>query len=271
MSAPEAPAHNPLAKSLEHYWEQSRRPLASLIFVTPLLIAYETGVLVFGAQRVRNGADVWLRQLLDLLGLNQYFLLPVLTICILLAWHYLTRQSWRISGGLIWGMLAECIALSICLRLLLQLLFFAFPARTGEVVGPGGLIGAGNLLEAIGSVGGGVTASIGGKTAEVIGYLGAGIYEELLFRLILLSLTAWVLRRLGLKPGAALAAAVVATSLVFAAAHYLPAGDRFTLFTFVFRFLAGAFFSLLFWYRGFGIAAGAHAGYNILVGLFPRM
>jgi hypothetical protein len=35
--------------------------------------------------------------------------------------------------------------------------------------------------------------------------------------------------------------------------------------------VAGAFFALLFWYRGFGIAAGAHAGYDLLVGLFPKL
>src|SRR5688500_7164859 len=44
------------------YWQQSRRPLASLAFVAPLLLLYEIGVLVLGAHAVRNGADVWLRQ-----------------------------------------------------------------------------------------------------------------------------------------------------------------------------------------------------------------
>jgi hypothetical protein len=39
-------------------------------------------------------------------------------------------------------------------------------------------------------------------------------------------------------------------------------------FGFVFRFLAGVFFSVLFVYRGFGIAAGSHAAYDVLLGLF---
>jgi membrane protease YdiL (CAAX protease family) len=62
--------------------------------------------------------------------------------------------------------------------------------------------------------------------------------------------------------------AVVLTSLLFSAAHYLgPQGDRLELFSFVFRFVAGGFFALLFVYRGFGIAAGTHALYDIFVGL----
>jgi hypothetical protein len=78
------------------YWEQSRRPLASLAFVTPLLAIYELGVLWLGPQAMRNGADVWLRQWLDGVGFSQYFLLPILTLGMLLAWHYTTRDPWRV-------------------------------------------------------------------------------------------------------------------------------------------------------------------------------
>jgi hypothetical protein len=35
----------------------------------------------------------------------------------------------------------------------------------------------------------------------------------------------------------------------------------------VFRFLAGALFAVVFVLRGFGIAAGAHALYDIYVGM----
>ena len=77
--------------------------------------------------------------------------------------------------------------------------------------------------------------------------------------------------------GASLILAVVLTSLLFATAHYridmmigsyhlvTSLGDPFEWASFLFRFLAGAFFSLLFLYRGFGIAAGTHALYDILV------
>jgi len=60
----------------------------------------------------------------------------------------------------------------------------------------------------------------------------------------------------------------VASSLLFSAAHYVgPLGERFELYSFTFRTLAGMFFAVLFIVRGFGIAAGTHAVYDVLVGL----
>ena len=66
----------------------------------------------------------------------------------------------------------------------------------------------------------------------------------------------------------ALVGAIVATSLIFSAAHYVgPQGQRLEISSFLFRSVAGGFFAVLFVYRGFGIAAGTHALYDILVGL----
>ena len=51
----------------------------------------------------------FIRRLLELLGFGQHFLLPVLMVCILLAWHYLAREPWRLSGGIISGMAVESL------------------------------------------------------------------------------------------------------------------------------------------------------------------
>ncbi len=246
MSTTSTPLHNPIARFAETYWVQSRRPLASLVFIAPLLVVYEAGVLVLGAEQVRNGADVWLRQLLDLLGFGQYFLLPTLTVSALVAWHYLTREPWQLSRGLIPAMAAECVALAVCLRLILYAQGMLFAQLTVTV-----------------------PLSVTSTMARAVGFLGAGIYEELLFRLLLLLPMAWGLRALGVKPKVSFVAAVVITSLLFSAAHHVgPGGYPFVWFDFFFRFLASVFFSVLFVYRGFGIAAGAHAGYDLLVGVF---
>lgn len=234
-----------LAWAAEGYWVESRQPLASLVFIAPLLVGYEAGVLVLGPDALRNGAEVWLRQLLDLVGFGQYFLLPVLAVCILLGWHYTTRRPWQISSRLLWGMVGECLLLTISLWLLRQL----------QV----------SLLQAVARP---LRLGISSVAGEAASYLGAGIYEELLFRLILFSLTAWGMGRLGAGPRQRLVAAVLLTSLLFSAAHYVgQSGEPLEWSSFLFRFLAGVFFSILFVYRGFGIAAGAHAGYDILVGL----
>jgi hypothetical protein len=233
------------ATTVESYWSESRRPFASLLFTVPLLVAYEAGVLFLGRHAMRNGAEAWLRQLLDMLGFSQYFLLPILTICILLGWHYVTRKPWRLSGGgVLYGMIGESVLLALCLRFLLHLQNLLMQPFTRPL-----------------------RMTIADTMGSVAGYLGAGVYEELMFRLILLSLAIGVLKWARLSGRASMIGGVVTTSLVFAIAHHLgPCGDEFNWFTLLFRFSAGAFFSVLFVYRGFGIAAGTHAGYDVLVG-----
>ncbi len=237
-----------------YYWQQSRRPLTCLAFVAPLLALYEVGVLWLGPLAMRNGADVWLRQLLDLLGFGQYFLLPVLTVAILLGWHHTTRQTWQVVPSVLYGMLAECLLLAVTLVVIARLqgaLWSMFlPAQVDWPVH------ASLTTAAVGS---------GGK---LIGFIGAGIYEEVLFRLMMLPLAAWALRLASFSPRQSLVGAVVVTSLLFSTAHYIgPHGQEFAAATFLFRFIAGGFFAVLFVYRGFGIAAGTHALYDILVGL----
>jgi membrane protease YdiL (CAAX protease family) len=215
--------------------------LASLVLIAPLLVLYEAGVLWLGAQK--NGADVFMRSVLELLGFSQHFLLPILTVCLLLAWHYLIREPWRLSKSVIPAMAVESLLLGVVLRFLLMLQLAVLPMNLGQRIC--------NVFQ------------------TSIAYLGAGIYEELLFRLILLSFVAWIFRFSGAKPWASMATAVVVTSLLFAFAHHVgPYGEFFVASRFLFRFLASVFFSVLFIYRGFGIAAASHAAYDILTGLF---
>ncbi len=249
------PSPPPTAQGIpDDYWTESRRPLTSLAFVAPFLVIYEAGVLVLGAHAVRNGVDVWLRRSLAGLDFGQYFLLPVLTVCILLAWQYASREPWRLRRAVLGGMTVECALLALCLRLILYLQNGLVHPVTGAIVAPGQ-----ELLS---------VSTNPGALAGIIGYLGAGVYEELLFRLILLPPVIWVIHKLGAPWTMSVAIATVFTSLLFATAHYIgPYGDAMDWFGFFFRFLAGAFFSVLFVYRGFGIAAGTHAAYDILVGV----
>lgn len=237
------------------YWHDARRPLASLVFVTPFLIFYEVGVLLLGPQAVRNAADVWLRALLDACGFGSYFLLPVLTCATLLGWHHATQQPWRVRTQVLYGMLVESLLFGFLLLLIAgwqySILRTLLPLRAG---------------------GTGPAASL---FAVMVGYVGAGIYEELLFRLLLLPAVIGCYRLIGMSPRLSLVAAILTTSLLFSAAHYqfelvivgrtfrTVWGEPFDWASFVFRFLAGLMFSLLFLYRGFGIAVGSHALYDL--------
>ena len=228
---------------LADYWNDSRRPLSSLAFVLPLLVMYEAGVLLLGPAAIRNGADVWLRQLLDAMGLTGYFVLPLLTVGMLLAWHHTTRHAWHVSAPVLGGMLAESAALGLLLVVLAHL--------------------HGKLLAAVSIRATGVTV-----LGQLVAFFGAGIYEEVLFRLLLLPLLWGVLGLLGGRRTVRVVGAIVLSSLMFSAAHYVGVhGDRWEWFTFLFRFSAGSFFAALFVYRGFGIASGVHALYDIFVGI----
>ncbi|MBN2292024.1 MAG: CPBP family intramembrane metalloprotease [Pirellulales bacterium] len=234
-----------------NYWIQSRGPLASLMFILPFLAVYEFGVLRLGPNAVRNGVDVWLRQLLDWMGFGQYFLLPLLTIGILLVWQYTSRKPWRVSRGVLCGMAVESLLLAVCLRMILHIQDVFSQTFSSQ-----------DMTAAI-------SANISSTFGNLVMFLGAGIYEELLFRLILLSATIWAMHHFGMKQKASVFAAVVLTSMLFSAAHYIGAqGEPLQLFSFSFRFIAGVFFCVLFVYRGFGIAAGTHAAYDIIVGIF---
>jgi membrane protease YdiL (CAAX protease family) len=238
------------AATLQSYWNATRRPLVSLLFVLPLLVVYEAGVWSF-PEAARNGADVWMRGWLGALGLSGALVLPAVIVGVLLAWHHTLRQPWRVPRGVLPGMAVESLLMGLVLRGLAQLFapaftLFAVPGdkeRLNAAAAP-----AGRLFE------------------HLIEYVGAGIYEETLFRLLLLpaliAMFAYALPR----PRAVLAA-VVASSLLFAAAHHVGVlGDPLRLSVFLFRFSAGALFAAIFLYRGFGIAIGAHAVYDIIAG-----
>jgi hypothetical protein len=243
----------------QSYWAVSRSPLASMIFILPLVLTYEAGVLLFGRGAPRNGADVWLRGILDSLGFGAYFfLLPVLTVIGLAAWHHLEHDRWQFSARVLAGMVFESLALACVLVGL---------ARLHESLWPDTI----PLLRASSGLETGVLDSLpfSETLQRLVGFCGAGLYEEVLFRLLMLPSIAWGLARLGVSSSAALAGGVVLSSLLFSAAHYVGLhGETFQLYSFTFRAVAGFFFGLLFLLRGFGISAGTHAAYDVLVGLF---
>jgi membrane protease YdiL (CAAX protease family) len=94
--------------------------------------------------------------------------------------------------------------------------------------------------------------------------LGAGLYEELFFRVLLVSaLAAGARVLLGDKSRMVGALAAVVGAVVFAAFHYVgPYGDPFQVRSFAFRTISGVAFSALYLVRGFGITAWTHALYD---------
>ena len=232
-----------------NYWQLSRSPRYTILFAVPLILAYEglAWLLEGGATTgVRNGADVLLKSLFLTLGGGRGLLLfdlILIGIGVTLVW----RDRGPLRPGIFLGMLGEAVGLALLFGAVAGLLT-ALLLRGPSVLALGGLKGL-------------------GLSTQVMLSLGAGIYEELLFRVILVSGLAWLARRaFGWLPGAASLFAVVVGALIFSAFHYVgPYGDAWQLQSFVFRFVAGLLFSGLFVLRGFGITAWTHALYDVFL------
>ena len=84
---------------------------------------------------------------------------------------------------------------------------------------------------------------------------------------MLVGLLAWGTNTLlGVRPLVAGVVATVLGALIFSAFHYIgPYGDRLEVYSFVFRTIAGLFFSGLYLLRGFGITAWTHALYDVFL------
>lgn len=236
------------------YLPSARHPWPCLLFVLPLLVAYEAGVLTLGGanpESIRNGADHWVRCGLGLVGLRFFWIPPAVLTLVFLVRSWLERKDRPPDViGVLSGMLLESVAFALGLWAM------------SRVLAPL-LVKAGVDLAVEGSDSG---------VRQVITYLGAGIYEEAIFRLGLFSLVAAVLRWIDLPRGLAVGLAAAASAVLFSAAHHIgPYGQDYSNFLFVFRLVAGLYFALLYQVRGFGIAVGTHACYNVMVSIPPNV
>src|SRR5947208_14356104 len=234
------------------YWQVSRAPRYSLLFALPLLVFYQVlaVLLAHGARSVRNGADVILQALFT--AAAGAWGPPLFMVCLIGAGLWLVTRDLRAHGsrlrsGVFAAMLGESIALALIFG-------FAVGSVTSGVLG---------MLQTLAVPGG---PKMDWWTRLMVS-LGAGIYEELLFRVLLVGALAAAARALlGWRPLTAGVAATFAGAAIFSAFHYLgPYGDRWQLYSFAFRMVAGLFFSGLYLARGFGITAWTHALYDVLL------
>jgi hypothetical protein len=233
------------------YFLATRHPWPSLLFLLPLLLAYEGGVVWLGGahpEALRNGLDAWLRWGLEASGVQPLYLPPGVIAAVFLVWSWLVRHRRPADlTGTILGMWGESLVFALGLWALSQGLV-PLLTRVGAVmaVAPRGEPGLG----------------------QVITYVGAGIYEEMVFRLVLFTALVWLLRLFQAPWLLAAATAALASAALFSAAHHVgPYGEPYNGSVFLFRLLAGVYFALVYQLRGFGIAVGAHACYDVLVGV----
>ncbi len=226
------------------YIEDARRPLHSLVFLLPLILAYEIGAAKldpsapFG-QPDRVIAYHLMQMFFSVLGATGIFLPGFLIIAILLITHLVSGEPWKIRTTTLLGMMGESLVWTLPLFVLNRFIRYTALGNSPPT----------EWLE------------------NVVISTGAGVYEELIFRMILVTAIVILLEDvLKFKQRRALISAVLIAAVLFAAHHHQPLGtEPYEFGRFAFRTLAGIYLGALFLLRGYGITAGCHAVYNVII------
>lgn len=218
----------------------------ALVFVFPLLLAYEVGVLFSDAV---NGVDFVTRGLIALAGGSRstYLMIHLGLVVAYLVAILLLRHHRRLDLGAFLPMILESSIYALTLG---SLIVFVMES----------LIGLSRSLSIAAAI------DLGRVGQLVVISLGAGVHEELVFRLLLFGGLAWLMQTVGAKRGVAVTVAMLASALLFSLAHHLgPHGEDLDAAVFAYRALAGAVFALIFYYRSFAHAVYTHFLYDLYV------
>jgi hypothetical protein len=207
-----------------------------------MIVLYECGT-----GWLMPGHQVAEQQVIAFLLIRQFFALlhayaihlPAATVAfMLLGWHIAIKDPWQIRLRTMAGMTAESLALAVPVVVLGMVMPRHFPLAAPQ-----------------------------GAICSTVIYCGAGVYEEFIFRLVLILVMSLILRdAFEMKPVASGVLMVLISGLLFSAYHYLsPMEPPFRMRTFVFRSVAGIYFGILFLTRGFGLTAASHAFYDIFI------
>jgi hypothetical protein len=238
-----------LAAILEEYAWQSRLPLTVLLFLGPMIVLYEFGTVYFASDWVMSTetrvlAFSLMRQFMSIFGLPSRWMPGLAVIFILLFWHIARGDPWRCRYGTAGAMVLESALLAFPILAWARIQGSILPLYAGE---------AGEMWR------GGIVLS-----------LGAGIYEEAIFRLVAFTLADIILidlLRIPKRP--AYVVIILGSSVLFAAYHHwTPQSMAFAWPDFVFRTVSGVYFGMLFLWRGFGVTAGAHVAYDMYFFVF---
>ena len=250
-----------MTKAVDAYSVTSMKPLHILAFLLPLIVLYELGSIVYlqnHEKKVAATIGAWslLARFFELFGPVTFYLPGVVLIVVFITWHLFTNDKWKLRPGVVAGMFAE--SLVWCLPLLIIGSLIMRPAAAGLVLAPAAKT---------------VTQQIAGLPwqARLTLSVGAGLYEELLFRLVLVTLVHLLaVDLLKAKSMSGNIIAVIISAVLFSVYHHaaVPDGDPQAAMKYVFFGIAGAFFGAVYLLRGFGLVVGCHAMYDTIVLVF---
>ena len=225
------------------YWDRSKWPLQSLYFLLPLLVTYEIGALTLLTDQQLTATRL-LGQFFALFGVTGVHLPAIAVIGVLLGMHFVKkRDPWLPELKLHPVMWSESLVLALPLFVLMTVLLREpVPAASFDSV------------------------DWGLWRRDMVVAIGAGVYEELVFRLVAIAAIHAITKDLlSLPEEVCVISAVVISSLGFALIHFVGDYTPFTPIKMLFYTVAGVYFAAIYLTRGFGIVVAAHALYDVLV------
>lgn len=228
----------------DHYFMRSQEPLQALFFLLPLLIVYEVGAYHYAMSGRELRARSWVMEFFEIFGAAGDYLPGLAVVVVLLAWHFVRGDRARLEPRLYLGMSLESLAM------VMPLLMFGLLSGAREAVATAGPTAA---------------SAAGTWQAEMVLSIGAGVYEELVFRLVLIAVVHAVLvDMLAMPAGRGAMIAIAISAVLFAVSHF-RADNPFTWSAFTFYTVAGLYFAMIYVLRGFGIVVATHALYDVFV------
>ncbi len=278
----------------DSYLDRTSRPVYALVFLLPLIIFYELGTIIMSPEaftalasgpEVRVVSFVWVQNLLEYMGFSgraTWVIVPLVVVVILLAMQMTSRARWYVRLKDFFPMIIECVLLAVPLIMLSLVVNRSINEDKSQQLSAN-LCNTLSVTVAATDVAPELSpdetdkadsAVVGNKglMVNIVTGIGAGIYEELVFRLILICLLMIFFQDLlHVSSGSSILLSVVISAILFSAHHHFyfidgrfAVAEFFSPAKFFFRFLAGVYFSCIFAVRGFGITAGTHAAYDII-------
>ena len=229
---------------MNSYWRSTRSPLYSFLFTIPLFLIYEIGIFLTSSDDMfvlRNGADALMRQILATFGIAGLYWVGAIFFIGFIITFILQRKYWeqtQIHSDYFLLMMVESVMWSVLIYFLMTNVYLLLMNPTGSML-----------------------------VQQVTLAVGAGIYEEFLFRVLLIAGISVILGFIfQWSDKSRNWAAMVIAAGIFSSFHFIGEyGDFFSFNIFMIRFLAGIALGTLYFLRGFGITAWSHAVYDLIV------
>lgn len=244
----------PPPKSMD-YLTLSMRPFHILVFLLPFVALYEIGSVIYLHKPTQGmtetiGAHAILSGFFNTFGVASFHIPSLVLLVVLLSWHIVEKDSFGLRFSTLTGMFAESVLWT------LPLLVFGLLFQTHTTIP--GLMGALMPQDLLTSM---------SWQEKLTLSAGAGVYEELVFRFLLITTVHFiVVDLLGGSKGVALTIGAAVSAIAFALYHNIShPGGGIDLRLLIYFSVAGLYFAALFIMRGLGIAVAAHFLYDAVV------